>query len=112
MIVLINSAYYGAGSTTLTYLLAKTRSTLLNKPSLIISTSNEQPYRRILGMASTWESPTLKVILSKIQTYTEVRTICYRAEEHLYYVNLADTFIKNMDGQRGFNLLLGILKSI
>lgn len=109
MITLINSMTYGAGTTTLTYFLAKTRSSLLNKPALIVSTQDDRPYRHMLPVSKDWENPSIKSVLTKLQTYADVRTFCYKVDSNLYYLNIEGLDIRTLDGQR---LFLEFLKGV
>jgi len=110
MLTLVNGVAYGAGASTLVYFLAKTRGTLLSKPALIISTSNCKPYRHMMQVAKDWESPSLKMVLSKLQTYADVKTFCYKAESFLYYLNIEGMDIRSVEGRKGLNQLLKDLK--
>lgn len=110
MLTLINSVSHGAGASTLTYFLAKTRGALLSKPALVISTSNDKPHRHMMQIAKDWESPSLKMVLAKLQTYTDIKTFCYKAESFLYYLNVEGSDIRSIDGKKGLNLLLQELR--
>jgi len=106
MLALVNSMSYGTGASTLVYALAKARGALLSKPVLIISTSDDKPYRHMMKVDKEWESPNLKMVLSKLQTYTDIKTFCYKAESYLYYLNIVGADIKSVDGRKGLNQLL------
>jgi hypothetical protein len=110
MVAIVNNTTYGSGASTLVYALAKARGALLSKPVLIISTSDAAPYRNMMNIGSDWVSPTLKVVLSKMQTYTDVKTFCYKAESYLYYLNIEGIDIKSVEGRKGLNQLMVDLK--
>ena len=110
MLTLVNGISYGSGATTLVYFIAKTRSTLLSKPALIISTSNEKPYNHMMQISKEWESPSLKLILSKMQAYTDVKTLCYKAEPNLYYINLNEMDLRTSEVKNGLNQFLKELR--
>jgi len=106
MLTLVNSVTYGAGASTLVYFLAKTRGALLGKPALIISTSDSKPYRQMMQIDKEWESPNLKAVLTKMMTYSDVKTFCYKAETYLYYLNIEGADIRTSEGRKGLNSLL------
>ena len=106
MLALVNSMSYGTGSSTIVYALAKARGALLSKPVLVISTSDDKPYRHMMQIDNAWESPNLKMVLAKMQAYTDVKTFCYKAEPYLYYLNVEGVDIKSVEGRKGLNQLL------
>jgi len=110
VLTLINSLTYGVGSSTLVYFMAKTRSSLLSKPALIISSSDSLTYRHMLPVANDWENPNLKMVLSKLQTYTDIKTFCYKVDSYLYYLNIEGSDLKTQSGRKEFNQLLREIK--